>query len=251
MRSVRFGLCAAIVAVAVVSSAGGASADAPALAPLKVLRHLSFDVVVGLETRSEQRVSGIGGPDSGIAADDASQTRKGTISADVVAVTADGGIVVDISEDTDNRKAAVARVGIQGNKLVFDANRDLTVEETDVLRFLSRGFVKDGEVAAGTMWTSDVKNGGGSETGRYTVTAVDADAKTIDVAIAVTMVVNGPNGFDGTTSGTLKYDLATLVPLAFTLHTRQVTRGMGTVATIDTNVTSTLGADSFRKPAGS
>jgi len=244
---IRLGV--AFLAAALLSPSPSCAAEAPA-AP-RVLRHLTFAVGVDVENRTDTKVSGIGGPASGIASNTGTQIEKGSISVDVVAVTADGGIVVDVSEDTDTRKAGVVRVAILGSTISYNPNLDVTEEETDILRFLSRTFVKDGEISVGTAWTADAKSDIGSDHATYTVTAVDADAKTLDIAVDEKESQKGPHAFDGTTRGTVKYDTGVLVPLAFTLDTKRQGPGpeFGQLVTVETKVTSTLTFDSFHKPA--
>jgi len=225
------------------------AAATPPPAP-RVLRHLTFAVGVDVETRTDTKVSGIEGPASGTASNTGTQIQKGSITVDVVAATGDGGIVVDVSEDTDTRKAGVARVAILGSTISYDPNKDVTDEERDVLRFLSRSFVKDGEISVGTSWATDANSSLGTDHAAYSVTAVDADAKTIDIAVDERASQTGPRGFDGTTRGTVKYDMGVLVPLSFSLDTkRRAQQGIDQTVTVETKVTSTLTSDSFHKAA--
>jgi hypothetical protein len=249
MRSVQDRLAVALVAAAAFPPSVVIAAATPAPAP-RVLRHLVFNVGVDIENRTDTKVSGIEGPASGTASDVGTQIEKGTISVDVVAVTGDGGIVVDVSEDTDTRKAGVARVAILGSAVSYDPSRDVTEEEVDILRFLSRTFVKDGEISVGTAWTTDAQSGIGSDHAVYAVTAVDADAKTIDISVDEKTTQIGPKGFDGTTRGSVKYDMGVLVPISFSLDTRrQGHPGLGQLLTVETKVTSSLAFDSFHKAA--
>jgi hypothetical protein len=224
-------------------------ADTAPLPALKVLRHLTFAIDVDVERRTDTNVSGIGGPPSGIASNTGTALGHGTIAVDVVAATGDGGIVLDISEDTDARKFGTVRAAVLGSTVSYDASKDVSLEEREVLRLLSRSFVKDGEIAVGTAWTAQAQGNGDSESTTYTVTALDADTKTIDIAVAGTMAQKGADGFDGTTSGSVRYDMGTLVPLQFSLHVRKRTQPLGQVVTVDTKLTATLTSDSFRKPA--
>jgi hypothetical protein len=245
MRSVPFRLGAAGFAAALLFPVAAFAAAIPAPAP-RVLRHLTFAVGVDVETRTDTKVSGIEGPPSGTASSTGTQIEKGTITADVVAATGDGGIVIDVSEDTDTRKAGVARVAILGSTISYNPNLDVTDEERDLLRFLSRSFVKDGEIDVGTTWSSDAKSDLGTDHADYSVTAVDADAKTIDIAVDEKASQAGPRGFDGTTRGTVKYDMGVLVPLSFSLDTkRRAQQGLEQTLTVETKVTSTLTSDSF------
>ncbi len=243
---------AAVLAETAIGAAGPDPSASPAAAPaLKVLRHLSFTIGTYVENRTDTKVSGIEGPPSGTASDTGTAVGKGSISVDVMAVTGDGGIVVDVSEDTDTRKAAPVRVAILNNRLLYDPKSDVTEEETDILRFLSRTFVKAGELDVGTTWDDNAQTAQSVDHSTYRVTAVDADAKTIDVAIDETTSVSGPRGFEGRTEGTVTYDTAVLVPLSLTLSTRRRSTQPGQLTTVDVKLTSRLTSDSFRRPAGS
>ncbi len=231
-------------------TAGIAAAAGTSPAP-KVLRHLTFDIGLDVESRTDTKVSGIEGPASGTASSTGTSLGKGTISVDVIGVTSDGGLVVDVSENTDTRKAAAARVAIVGNSLSYAPSSNVTEEESDVLRFLSRTFVKEGELSDGTTWSDSSQAPGTTERTTYKVTAVHADAKTIDVAVDETTSVTGPHGFEGTTRGTLTYDTDVLVPLTLSLATRRRFSEVGQSVTVDMKLTSTLTSDSFHKPASS
>jgi hypothetical protein len=238
--------CALIVAVA-----GRPGAAAAADPPLKVLRHLTFDVVVGIDSKTQTKVAGFDRAASGLAYDDnGSSIGRGTISVDVVGATTDGGLVVDVSEDAPPRRAPVVRVGITAKALLYDPSRVVTDEERTLLHFLARAFVGATELATGTAWTEDMSAGATSDRTTYTVKAVDVPAKTVSLDIVGASSASGPNGFDARTRGSMTYDTGVLVPSALELETDTNIQSAGRLTTVKTTLTVTLKDDSFRsRPA--
>jgi hypothetical protein len=238
-------LAAGLVAVL---GSGAAAAATPADPPLKVLRHLTFDVSVDVESKTETKVAGFDGATSGTAADDTGSTAThGTISVDVVGVTADGGLVVDVSEDAATRRALPVRVGVTDKALFYDPTRTVTDEERRLLHYLARDFVKSGELAPGTTWVDDMSAANVSDRTTYKVTTVDADAKTIGLEIVGDTTATGPSGYVTRSFGTMTYDTGVLVPQNVTLSTRTNIQAVGRLTTVDTKLAFALRDDSFRK----
>jgi hypothetical protein len=234
------------VAVFCIVTTAVASATDP---PLKVLRHLSFDVTVDVESKTETKVAGFDGATSGTASDDTGSTAThGTIVVDVVGATADGGLVVDVSEDAANRRALPVRVGITDKALFYDPSRTVTEEERRLLHFLARDFVKPGELAPGSTWVDDMSAANVSDRATYKVTTVDADAKTIGLDVVEDTTATGPSGYVTRSLGTLTYDTGVLVPQSVTMSSRtNIQQGLGRLTTVDTKLTFALRDDSFRK----
>jgi hypothetical protein len=236
-------LVAAFAAFALVPAR---AADAPP--PLKVLRHLSFDAIVDAKSVEEDKVSGFDGTSaSGTqSAPRAAGIRRSTIVVDIVAATADGGLAADVSEKGDGISEPPMRVGITAKALLFDPRRPLSPEASTLLHYLARDFMAAGDIAAGSSWTEQNDAGGTTSRMTYRVAAVDADAKTVDLRITGASSAVGPNGFAATSEGTVTYDTASLVPLAFTVATRSVARSMERTVTTTSTVSATLRDDSFR-----
>jgi hypothetical protein len=238
--------CALVAAVAF-RPAAAVAADPP----LKVLRHLTFDVSVGIDSETQTKVAGFDGAVSGLASDNNGTTiGRGTISVDVVGATTDGGLVVDVSEDAPPRRAPVVRVGITEKALLYDPARVVTDEERTLLHFLARAFVGATELAPGTAWTEDMSAGATRDRTTYTVTSVDVPAKTVALDIVGSSSASGPNGFDTRTRGTMTYDTGVLVPSAIEIRTDTNIQNVGRLTTVKTTLTATLKDDSFRaRPA--
>jgi hypothetical protein len=242
IRSMIFGV-AALATFTGVEQGAALAADAP----LAVLRHMTFDVSYNVRSRVDTKESGFNGPLSGTSTGNGPNSEsRGTISVDVVAATADGGLVVDVSENTV-RNSAPIRVGITDKALFYDRNAVVTEEERMLLHYLARDFVKEGTLAVDTSWVEETKDTGGSGRTTYRVTAVDQSAKTISVDIAGTSSATGVGAFDAKTSGTMTYDMGTLVPLSLSLETRTTMETSSGLTTIDAQMTSTLRDDSLQK----
>jgi hypothetical protein len=213
------------------------AADAPA----KVIRHMTFAATYNFQSTIDTTVSGIGGPASGIASNAGAATdRRSTISVDVVAATADGGLVVDVSETS----TPVFRAGISTSELLIPPYATVTEEEQALLPYLARGFVQSDTVSAGATWTTKPSGAASGQT-TYTIKSVDEGAHTIAVAISGSSSVTGPNSSDATTTGSMTYDIRKVVPLKLNLTTRTVVSRGDRLVTAIAHIESTLRDDSL------
>jgi hypothetical protein len=216
-------------------------------APLKVLRHLKFDLTYGFHSTAETKVSGFGGDVSGTSTGAGpSDERHGTLTADVVAATADGGLVADVFEEAPVKTATV-RFGITADKMLFDPSAAIDEEEPEFLHYLARDLIQATDLEIGTTWTEkfSAKQLTGQMT--YRVTAIDATNNTIAVAISGESDFTGITPVQTTTSGSLTYDTATSVPEKLSVTTRSLIHSGQTLTTKSTQLTATLIEDSFHK----
>jgi len=119
------------------------------------IRHLVYDFAVGIESTLTVHDSGIGqggerggppGIPSGTGVNDVrgGTSDEGTITVDVRQQSADGGLVVSVSEVAKNaRTAKPALCALYGYNLtvVCDPNVKINEEEIALLRVLGRNFV--------------------------------------------------------------------------------------------------------------
>jgi hypothetical protein len=243
LAAVAFAFCVT-AGFAAAPSEAVLGADAPA-SPLKVIRHMAFDLAFDSQSTIQTKVSGIGiGLSSGLVTDDGPLARRrSTISVDVVAATADGGLAVDISED----RSAPFRVGILGDDLMIGSDVAVTEEEQALLPYLARGFVRAETVAVGAKWTASSYGGGISARTTYTITSVDEDGHTVGLAIAGSSSAEGVKAFDATTTGSATYDIGKVVPLKLDLTTRTVVSRGERLATVIAHIAATLREDTFHK----
>ncbi len=185
MRSL---LALAVVAALALPLAASA-ADAP-----KPLRELVYDVTYTAHTTHETKSSGFNGAYGGGPGGDASApsgegseahfmdgSDHGTLTLDVIAATADGGLVVDASFTGGTRVQPVTRVAVfSDGRLSADPAHPLCPEAIRVLPLIARGFVAGRDVSPGASWTTEssvpVR---GSLT--YRVTRLDGEQATIGI----------------------------------------------------------------------
>ncbi|MBC5809660.1 MAG: hypothetical protein GIW95_02200 [Candidatus Eremiobacteraeota bacterium] len=138
--------------------------DLPVAGKAPVLRHLAFDFksasTYSHEARGVKDLADAQGANT--AHYDDRQEAIGTIVCDVVAVTADGGLVIDLREDGPQRKVASTRVGVQdrGQIVNLDPKQPLGEEIMVLLRFLGRNVIGAWERPAGETW--EIENASGT-----------------------------------------------------------------------------------------
>jgi len=135
MKRVFFALT--LFALMLPNSAPAATASAPDVP----LRHMVFGITIGIRTIASTQGSGIG-TDGGSKASGSGVQGSGTITADVMAPTQDGGLIIKISEEAQDRKAPVVRVAVRmGGEILTPPDAHLLEEESMLLRYLARGIV--------------------------------------------------------------------------------------------------------------
>ena len=216
------------------------AADAPAnSAP--PLRHMVFAISVGIRSVSTTQGSGIG-MDTGTNASGSGQQGSGTITANVIAPTSDGGLILEIGEEAQDRKAPMTRVAVRSSgEVLAPANANVTEEERILLRYLARGIIAN--PAKGASWDYDLDAGGGKIHTSFRV--VDArDNGTIDVDVDEN--TTGQGGRSSSTShGRVVYDTKKVVPDKVDISTRQRQEGVGGLITTTITFTADLRDDSF------
>lgn len=255
-------LTTAFLAAAVAASLpiGGVAAVRPPL------RTLSFDVDVHVSAKRETpgagitaprpaiavkgRISGGGGGTSGSGerAVGASITAKGSIAIDVLSLTDDAGLVVEVSETAIERTRPKVRIVVAPDgAIAYDPKNaaNLTEEEIALVRWLARGFYGDRPTDPGTVWIVDQSANGRTDVERYRVVARDAQHVTLDYALEER--APGTSGYAAKREGSLVYDVALIVPLKATFQS-EARRQIGeTYQTTRTSVSLILTADSFAK----
>ena len=250
-------LWAALIVVPSVAPAPAGAADL-----LRPLRTLVYDVAVAvgkphgtessavsfqppLRRRRGGRAVGATGP-----VEDTSPTvaAQGSIQAEVVAATGDGGLVVDLTENASGRDHLKVRFAVSIDGTVgFDPKNAGSVsgEELALVRWLARGFYLDHPTEPGTSWTIDQSGNGITGIERYRVTANAANRVTLDYALDEK--VAGAQAYGETREGSLVYDTALVVPVrvAYQGETHREIFGANDARYV--SVTLTLRTDSFAK----
>ncbi len=171
-------------------------------------------------------------------------SATGQITVFVVQATADGGLVVDVTQSVDRaaRPLQLIRCAVYGltTDVVCDQNVGATGQETALLTFLGRNFYDASRLDARGHWHAAprIKNGALADDEDFTVTRKDGDAVTIAVDQEQR---NG--GYRSSVTGTVVYDAAMEIPDSIHL-TAGVTSTFGEG---DMNVSLTLVSDSMAK----
>jgi len=216
-------LCVALV--------GANTASAPADAPIRTLVYeYAFD------SRSF------------LGSDPGSGSATGQITVEVIEATADGGLVVDVTQSVDRaaRPLQTIRCALYGatTDVVCDQNVGSTGEETALLTFLGRGFFDMGRLDTKGHWHTSprIRNGQLTDDEDFTVTKTEGDR----VTIAVDQEQRNGN-FRSSATGTVVYDAAMDIPDSLRLVAAATNSG----GEEDTNVSFALISDSIAKPAAS
>lgn len=221
-------------------SISAASADTA-----KPLRHLEYHFDVGVRGETTWRTSGIGSGESasGLATRTTAVTDTGTIAADFMGMSGDGGAIYVISEKgRDSRIAEPAQCIVYGNTyLICDQSKTVYDEEIALLRTLGKDFTHAVPIDAKNHWQYRETTPNTAETTDYTIKG-DASG-VVTIGVDDLMKATGLNAYDATTSGTIKYSRASSVPTSITMQTISRT-GQGTNRG-EANVQLTLQSDSL------
>jgi hypothetical protein len=232
---------------AAVLSAGIARADT------QPVRHLVYNFDITMNTISTVHDSGIdGGPVSGASNyNSGAQMDQGTITVDVMQVQPDTGLVVKIAENARNRRDAVPTLCVTyGNGAVVcdQSHGQLNEEEMNLLRFLGRNFVNPALIDAHNHWRYASTDAQSSETNDYTIGKTTGDL--LDISYQRVLKVQGAQGFDATTDGTLTYNKAMTMPVAIKEQTTtRKNTGSGNYDTVRQDMSFTLAQDSMAQAA--
>lgn len=140
-------------------------------------------------------------------------SRSGKITVAVQQATADGGLVIDLTEmvDREDKPRQTIRCAVYGATSDFVCSQDVPVtnEERVLVSYLGRQFFDPSRLDAKSHWQTEpkIKQGAMAIENDYTVTKVDGNVLTIAVDREER---NG--GYRVSTTGTLVYDAALDVP---------------------------------------
>lgn len=227
------------------------AADAP-------LRHMVFSYDCGITSLFEQQTSGlqtinsnqggssmIGVSGSAIQRSNSSTVDRGTIVADVLRATADGGLVIETSDSGRERRWPATKVGIrEDGALLVAKGADLSEEQRQLLVFLARGLL-DGAPQVGQVWRTEepaTKNTGDVTT--YTITAIEDPVAHITVDRVA--FDHGLRSFDLHLTGTVDYNWRKSVPNSAKIRSVLHSERAEGLTTVTTDITLALVEDSFR-----
>ncbi|GAC1583573.1 MAG: hypothetical protein NVS3B7_18930 [Candidatus Elarobacter sp.] len=223
------------------------AADSPA-----ALRTLVYDLSFStLTTRREQTsgfsgaldggsvTAGHGAVDRRFAADD-----RGKLTVAVVAATADGGLVADVTFGGRNSAQPPVRVAIfRDGRVSYDPKAPILPAAVRLLPFLARGFITGKTVAPGEFWSVPLPPPTAG-TATYHVSHVEGERATI----AVDSLGSIP-GASEHVEGTTTYATDLLAPISLDLVARAHRQASAEQSdTIDVHVTAALLSDTFQNP---
>jgi hypothetical protein len=237
-------LLASVLGLSCGTSALAATSDAS----LKPLRTLTYSVEVTIGTIRSARVDAIGTAGSGVSNTGAAMESRGTVTIDVIAATADAGLVVDVSENSPNRSRPTVRIAVsKDGELTYDPKQgeNVTEEEDALVRWMARGFSSGTPDPVGTVWNLDRGRGDTKGVEHYRVTSVSGDAVTLDYKAETTL--RGAQGFDMTRLGSLVYDTKLVVPVDVTYQEVTHSQRLGNYDTQTVSLHVKLARDTFKK----
>lgn len=244
----RLALAAIAVLAAAAAPVAGGAQPPPAVKPL---RTLVYSVQFTESTVNEERSGGFSR--TGVVPYGTATTKRGanvddtgTLTASIVAASADGGLVVDVAFAGKTTTQPTIRVGLfRDGRLSYAPGAELSPQAARILPLLARGMIAERDVSPGSSWTvpapPPIK---GSYS--YRVTTVDGDTATF--AIDIETALPGPKGFDENGRATAVYDTARLCPTRYDLiATSRHQPAMDQYVTSNAHLTATLVSDTFAK----
>lgn len=251
MRRYVFVWCLAVAAAIVAT--GSAHADQ---API---RHLVYNFQITFTTQTTVHSSGFSGADdpdrrasgdstAGVADVRMGSDDKGTITADVLSVQPDSGLVVRVSERAHEQRSSAPTLCVvygTGSTICDQTHGELNQEEMALLRLLGRGFINPAEIDAHKHWEYSSSAAQANEKSDYTITKTDGNV--LDVAYQRQLNVAGTRPFNSATDGTLAYNQMLNVPLSVNEDTiTHRTSLSGNFDKIENRLTLTLATDSLQ-----
>lgn len=172
--------------------------------------------------------------------------QSGTMHVDVVAITDDGGLVVDASVDGAERKAPATRIAImRDGTLAYDPNAVVLEEERQLLPLMRRDAF-DHDLSPGAYWKEPIDDKIVKGTTEYRVLRAEGERSQLE--ITRTLNVTGTKPYDENSRIVTDYDAHYLVPEKATLQLRVRRQTAQTqVVTSDTEIRMRLLEDTFRK----
>jgi hypothetical protein len=222
-------------------AAAPAAAASPAAAP-KPLRHLSYAVAVGVETR--QDLNNFNGHMTSGKGD---AQGRGSITADVTGLGADKALFITIAEQSDTRKAPPVNVQVLADgRIAFNPSDagNLNPEEQALLSLLGRAVVADHDLAEGKEWKVSIGSVGSTDVTTYKVLSLTDDDK-VNLAVERAANIGGAQPMEFAVTGKVLYDFKYSAPITATLNEHMVTSSEGVQNTSDLSFEYRLTQDSL------
>jgi hypothetical protein len=239
----RFALAAFALASAVPVAA---VADDAAKPPL---RHMVFGANVILKIQSQARgVYDVTYPTGAtISTSTVNDNADGQIVCDVIGTSADGGLILEVSENSDKRKAGPTRVALQsdGALLYTQGDKPLNEEEVVLLKLLARGVIGSTPRTAGESWSVENVGDKYKSTTTFRVTSEPAPAS-LNLDLEEVYASTGAPAYAGTMHGSVNYDPRLSVPIKAHLERSTRSEKQDGAQTVAYTLDYTLETDSFK-----
>ena len=249
MTSAR--VCSLLRAASAVAAVALAAAPFGALAQTRSpLRTLTYSVAYSVRSTTTARNSGLGGAgqvgeqsaarppgfqEYGFAADEA-----GTVRIDVIAATADLGLVVDASYEGKTKQLPIRVAIFPDGRLTHDPKLTLSPQCVELLPLLARGLLAEYGNDPGATWSVPVAQ---PATGNRMFRVTSATDTMTTVALSADMGLRGPQGYEEHQEGTFSYDRRLSAPVKF--DTRILLRRAAGSELSEMRLTAALATDSF------
>ncbi|HEY0396285.1 MAG TPA: hypothetical protein VGD01_17510 [Candidatus Elarobacter sp.] len=216
------------------------------------LRTLTYSVAYSVRSTMTARNSGLGGigqvgehsaarppgfQDYGFSGDD-----SGTVRVDIIAATADLGLVVDASYDGKAKQLPIRVAIFRDGRLTHDPRLTLAPQVVELLPLLARGLLAEYGYDPGAVWSVPVPE---PATGTRAFRVVAATDTLSTVALSADLGVKGPQGFEEHQDGTFSYDRTLSTPVKF--DTRILLRRANGSEVSEIHLTAALATDTFAK----
>ncbi|GAC1659378.1 MAG: hypothetical protein NVS4B13_03980 [Candidatus Elarobacter sp.] len=236
------------IAATAAPSRGSAQGAPDRIRPLRTLVYsvLFSSKIVNEEHRSGLTATGASPYGSPTAKRTSSVDDSGTLTANVIAASRDGGLAVDVSFVGKATTQPPVRVAIlPDGRLSYPPTAQLSPEAARIVSLLARGIMVGRDVSPGSSWTITAA-APAKGTSTYRVTTVAGDLATLGIDIDVSQP--GPSGFDEQATATALYDTVKLCPVRYDLTaTARREPSMAQYVIENTHLTATLVSDTFAK----
>lgn len=218
----------------VIAAATATAAPSPAAAADTPLREVVYHVSFTRHERLAGQSYG-GGADPRPVSQGADQTDEGTVTVDVMAISADT-LGVRLRETWKERPRAATYLGnVAPDGAVHFGDQPISEASSILLQVFGTKWMHDQPLDSGAKWYVKYSNREASFLTNYEVVGTNPDADTVTVRETQTVQVQSVHGLNAFLTGTIKYKAALLVPVEIRLE-RRSSRGDADTSDVETMV---------------
>ena len=220
-------------------------APVPAGSP-KPLRHLRFSVTGDIRTTVVDTRHGFNETGTQPSLTETHATPNGTIDVNVVSVTSDGSLALEVSETDASRTQHATPAGVFGDGYAVVNAKDsgnIDDEELALLPYLAPNLVAGHDAVAGGAWTLTHHDGTIDHTLNVRVDKLEGTLVTATVKQSI--LDRGVGSLTQTGLATMTYDDARTVPTSLTVSAQRSTNTSDRTTKMTLGLTYTLLEDSM------